>query len=61
VFFFGTRMFATHVVSFFFYCTLVPICIFLPEARPLASFSLNFLARHICSGSGVDAHRVGWS
>ena len=26
VFFFGTRMFATHIVSFFLYCTLIPIC-----------------------------------
>ena len=26
VFFFGTRMFATHIVSFFLYCVLIPIC-----------------------------------
>eukprot|EP00899_Mesostigma_viride_P015507 jgi/Mesvir1/23958/Mv10727-RA.1 len=31
MFFFGTRLFATHVVSFVFYCTLVPICIITPE------------------------------
>ena len=31
VFFFGTRMFATHVVSFFLYCVLIPICATAPE------------------------------
>eukprot|EP00850_Spirogloea_muscicola_P016375 SM000132S26890 [mRNA] locus=s132:212711:215874:- [translate_table: standard] len=31
LFFFGTRLFATHIVSFVFYCTLVPICVFAPE------------------------------
>ena len=31
VFFFGTRLFATHIVSFVFYCTLVPICVIAPE------------------------------
>jgi len=31
VFFFGTRMFATHLVSFFFYCFLIPICAACPE------------------------------
>ena len=31
VFFFGTRMFATHVVSFFFYCFLIPVCAACPE------------------------------
>ncbi|CAI7801671.1 unnamed protein product [Closterium sp. NIES-54] len=30
-FFFGTRLFATHIVSFVFYCTLVPICVVAPE------------------------------
>ena len=30
-FFFGTRLFATHIVSFVFYCTLVPICAAAPE------------------------------
>jgi hypothetical protein len=33
VFFFGTRLFATHVVSFVFYCTLVPIAVMTPEVR----------------------------
>eukprot|EP00850_Spirogloea_muscicola_P022905 SM000317S12250 [mRNA] locus=s317:110226:113283:- [translate_table: standard] len=28
---FGTRLFATHIVSFVFYCTLVPICVLAPE------------------------------
>jgi beta-mannan synthase len=32
-FFFGTRLFATHVVSFVFYCTLVPIAVIAPEVR----------------------------
>ena len=31
VFFFGTRMFASHVVSFALYCTLIPICATFPE------------------------------
>ena len=31
VFFFGTRMFATHVVSFFLYCVLIPLCATAPE------------------------------
>eukprot|EP00897_Mesotaenium_endlicherianum_P001014 jgi/Mesen1/10913/ME000095S10255 len=31
IFFFGTRLFATHIVSFVFYCTLVPICVVAPE------------------------------
>lgn len=30
-FFFGTRMFATHVVSFALYCLLIPICATAPE------------------------------
>lgn len=30
-FFFGTRLFATHIVSFVFYCLLVPICATAPE------------------------------
>jgi hypothetical protein len=33
IFFFGTRLFATHVVSFVFYCTLVPIAVIAPEVR----------------------------
>lgn len=31
VFFFGTRMFATHIVSFFLYCILIPLCATAPE------------------------------
>lgn len=31
LFFFGTRLFATHIVSFVFYCTLVPMCVLTPE------------------------------
>ena len=31
VFFFGTRMFASHLVSFALYCTLIPICATFPE------------------------------
>lgn len=27
LFFFGTRLFATHIVSFVFYCSLVPITV----------------------------------
>ena len=30
-FFFGTRMFATHIVSFALYCLLIPICATAPE------------------------------
>lgn len=37
VFFFGTRLFATHIVSFVFYCTLVPICVVAPEVRAEAT------------------------
>ena len=33
VFFFGTRLFATHIVSFVLYCTLVPIAVIAPEIR----------------------------
>ena len=33
VFFFGTRLFATHIVSFCFYCTIVPIAVIAPEIR----------------------------
>lgn len=33
LFFFGTRMFSTHIVSFMLYCTLVPIAVLAPEAR----------------------------
>jgi beta-mannan synthase len=33
VFFFGTRMFATHLVSFFFYCFLIPLCALCPEVN----------------------------
>lgn len=36
IFFFGTRLFATHIVSFVFYCTLVPICVIAPEVRSSA-------------------------
>ena len=32
-FFFGTRMFAAHIVSFVFYCTLVPVAVIAPEVR----------------------------
>jgi len=32
-FFFGTRLFATHIVSFVLYCTLVPIAVIAPEIR----------------------------
>eukprot|EP00958_Prasinococcus_capsulatus_P004003 scaffold375_cov378-Prasinococcus_capsulatus_cf.AAC.8 len=31
IFFFGTRLFATHIVSFVFYCSLVPIAVYAPE------------------------------
>ena len=31
LFFFGTRMFATHFVSFFFYLLLIPVCATCPE------------------------------
>ncbi len=33
VFFFGTRMFASHLVSFALYCTLIPICATFPEVN----------------------------
>lgn len=36
LFFFGTRMFSTHIVSFMLYCTLVPIAVLAPEARSAA-------------------------
>jgi beta-mannan synthase len=32
-FFFGTRLFATHIVSFVLYCTLVPLAVIAPEIR----------------------------
>jgi len=32
-FFFGTRMFAAHIVSFFLYCCLIPICATAPEVH----------------------------
>ena len=32
-FFFGTRMFATHIVSFMLYCTIVPMAVIAPEVR----------------------------
>ena len=31
IFFFGTRMAATHLVSFFFYLLLIPLCATMPE------------------------------
>jgi beta-mannan synthase len=34
VLYFGLRKFATHWVSLGFFCTLVPLTVFTPEARP---------------------------
>jgi beta-mannan synthase len=33
MYFFGTRLFATHIVSFVFYCCLVPMAVITPELR----------------------------
>ena len=58
VFFFGTRMFATHVVSFFFYCILVPVCVLLPEARASLPQALSPSLRDITAAAEVDALAV---
>ena len=47
VFFFGTRMFATHVVSFFLYCVLIPLCATAPEGDdPVLGARVRARARH---------------
>ena len=46
-FFFGTRMFATHVVSFALYCLLIPICATAPEVViPFWSLRVHSSPRH---------------
>jgi len=33
IFFFGSRMFATHFIALVFYCTIVPLSLFVPEVH----------------------------
>ena len=47
VFFFGTRMFATHIVSFFLYCVLIPICATAPEVT-IPFWALVYMVRRAC-------------
>ena len=58
VFFFGARMFAAHIVSFFLYCLLVPLCAISPEI-PIPFWALVY-APVLVTMSTVVFTKDGW-
>ena len=56
VFFFGTRMFATHIVSFFLYCVLIPICATAPEVT-IPFWALVYMVGRDCLIASVRITR----
>jgi beta-mannan synthase len=58
VFFFGARMFAAHIVSFFLYCLLVPLCAISPEI-PIPFWALVY-APILVTISTVFFTKGGW-
>ena len=58
VFFFGARMFAVHIVSFFLYCLLVPLCAISPEI-PIPFWALVY-APVLVTMSTVVFTKDGW-
>ena len=58
VFFFGARMFAAHIVSFFLYCLLVPLCAISPEI-PIPFWALVYTPV-LVTMSTVVFTKEGW-
>ena len=58
VFFFGARMFAVHIVSFFLYCLLVPLCAISPEI-PIPFWALVYTPV-LVTMSTVVFTKEGW-